>query len=78
MPKRTKKFRSDKEAEKFLEQDLSGLDFTQFKPAQFDFAERQYLKSVEATLSEWDSREDSTAYDDLGKGAKKPRARRKR
>ena len=31
------KFKSDAEAEAFLEGDLSGLDFTQFKPAQFEF-----------------------------------------
>ncbi len=30
-------FRSDKEAEEFLDQDLSELDFSQFKPASFEF-----------------------------------------
>jgi predicted DNA binding CopG/RHH family protein len=28
---------TDEEAEKFLEQDLSDLDFSQFKPARFEF-----------------------------------------
>ena len=31
------KITSDEEAEHFLEQDLSGLDFSQFKPVQFEF-----------------------------------------
>lgn len=29
--------RTDEEAEAFLEQDLSDLDFAQFKPVQFEF-----------------------------------------
>lgn len=29
--------RTDEEAEAFLEQDLSDLDFSQFKPAHFEF-----------------------------------------
>ena len=29
---------TDKEAEDFLEQDLSDLDFLQFKPVKFEFA----------------------------------------
>lgn len=29
---------TDEEAEAFLEQDLSDLDFSQFKPANFEFA----------------------------------------
>ena len=31
-------FATDAEAEAFLDQDLSGLDFSQFKPARFEFA----------------------------------------
>ena len=31
-------FTSDEEAEAFLDQDLSGLDFSQFKPVSFEFA----------------------------------------
>ena len=35
--KRVPKLKTDAEAEAFLEQDLSGLDFAQFKPARFEF-----------------------------------------
>lgn len=35
--KRVPKMKTDEEAERFLEQDLSGLDFSQFKPARFEF-----------------------------------------
>ena len=31
------RLRTDAEAERFLEQDLSDLDFSQFKPVQFEF-----------------------------------------
>jgi predicted DNA binding CopG/RHH family protein len=37
-PKRVPVFSSDEEAEAFLEQDLSELDFSQFKPVRFEFA----------------------------------------
>jgi len=37
MKKRVPRLRSDREAEKFLAQDLSGLDFAQFKPVRFEF-----------------------------------------
>lgn len=36
--KKVPEFKSDAEAEAFLEQDLSDLDFTQFKPMRFEFA----------------------------------------
>ena len=35
--KRIPKLKTDAEAEAFLKQDLSGLDFSQFKPARFEF-----------------------------------------
>jgi predicted DNA binding CopG/RHH family protein len=35
--KRIPKLKTDAEAEAFLERDLSGLDFSQFKPARFEF-----------------------------------------
>jgi predicted DNA binding CopG/RHH family protein len=35
--KRVPKLKTDAEAEAFLERDLSGLDFAQFKPARFEF-----------------------------------------
>ena len=35
--KHVPKFKTDAEAEAFLQKDLSGLDFSQFKPARFEF-----------------------------------------
>ena len=35
--KRVPKMTTDEAAEKFLDQDLSDLDFSQFKPVQFEF-----------------------------------------
>ena len=35
--KHVPKLKTDAEAEAFLEKDLSGLDFSQFKPARFEF-----------------------------------------
>ena len=35
--KHVPKLTTDAEAEAFLEKDLSGLDFSQFKPARFEF-----------------------------------------
>jgi predicted DNA binding CopG/RHH family protein len=40
MKKRVPKLESDKAAEDFLAQDLSGLDFSQFKPVQFEFEKK--------------------------------------
>lgn len=37
MKNKVPKLRTDKEAEEFLEQDLSDLDFSQFKPVRFVF-----------------------------------------
>jgi predicted DNA binding CopG/RHH family protein len=35
--KKVPRLRTDKQAEAFLSQDLSPLDFSQFKPARFEF-----------------------------------------
>jgi predicted DNA binding CopG/RHH family protein len=35
--KNVSKLKTDAEAEAFLEKDLSGLDFSQFRPARFEF-----------------------------------------
>jgi predicted DNA binding CopG/RHH family protein len=35
--KRVPKLKTDVEAKAFLKKDLSGLDFSQFKPARFEF-----------------------------------------
>ena len=40
MKKRVPKLKSDKEAEAFLDQDLSGLDFSQFRPVRFEFEKK--------------------------------------
>ena len=37
MSKIVPEFKTDAEAEAFLEQDLSDLDFSQFKPSRFEF-----------------------------------------
>ena len=39
-PTRIPKLRTDEAAEKFLNQDLSNLDFSQFKPAAFEFEKK--------------------------------------
>jgi len=36
--KRVPRLKTDEEAEAFLQQDLSDLDFSQFKPVRFEFA----------------------------------------
>ena len=40
MKKKVPKLASDEEAEAFLEQDLSDLDFSQFKPVRFEFEKK--------------------------------------
>ena len=37
MKRKVSKMTTDEEAEAFLEQDLSDLDFSQFKPVKFEF-----------------------------------------
>jgi predicted DNA binding CopG/RHH family protein len=37
MPQHVPRLRTGEEAEAFLEQDLSDLDFSQFKPVHFEF-----------------------------------------
>jgi predicted DNA binding CopG/RHH family protein len=39
--KRVPEFKTDAEAEAFLEQDLSNLDFKQFKPMRFEVAKKE-------------------------------------
>jgi predicted DNA binding CopG/RHH family protein len=50
MKKRVPRFKTDEEAEAFLEQDLSDLDFAQFKPVRFEFQPKQ--KSINLRISE--------------------------
>ncbi len=40
MKKKVPRLKTDRQAEAFLEQDLSGLDFSQFKPAGFEFEKK--------------------------------------
>ena len=46
------RFKSDEEAEAFLEQDLSDLDFSQFKPMRFSFELKPKGKSLNLRVSE--------------------------
>jgi predicted DNA binding CopG/RHH family protein len=40
MKRKIPKFTSDEQAKAFLEQDLSDLDFSQFKPTRFEFQKK--------------------------------------
>ena len=40
MKKKVPRLKTDKEAEAFLAQDLSDLDFSQFKPSRFEFEKK--------------------------------------
>jgi predicted DNA binding CopG/RHH family protein len=40
MKRKVPRLSSDEEAEAFLEQDLSDLDFSQFKPVRFEFEKK--------------------------------------
>jgi len=40
MKKKVPRLRTDKQAEAFLDQDLSDLDFSQFKATQFEFEKK--------------------------------------
>ena len=40
MRRKVPRLRTDKQAEAFLAQDLSKLDFSQFKPARFEFEKK--------------------------------------
>ena len=50
MKRKVPRFKTDEEAEAFLEQDLSDLDFSQFKPIRFEFKPKQ--KSLNLRISE--------------------------
>jgi predicted DNA binding CopG/RHH family protein len=40
MKKKARRLKTDRQAEAFLAQDLSNLDFSQFKPARFEFEKK--------------------------------------
>ena len=44
--KQVSKFKTNAEAEAFLEQDLSGLDYKQFKPLQFEVMKREVASNM--------------------------------
>jgi predicted DNA binding CopG/RHH family protein len=50
MKRKVPEFKTDDEAEAFLEQDLSDLDFSQFQPVRFEFRPKQ--KSINLRISE--------------------------
>jgi predicted DNA binding CopG/RHH family protein len=50
--RRVPNFKTDEDAEAFLEQDLSDLDFSQFRPMRFSFELKPKEKSVNLRLSE--------------------------
>ena len=50
MKRKVPELKTDEEAEAFLEQDLSDLDFSQFKPVRFEFKPKQ--KSLNLRISE--------------------------
>lgn len=50
MKRKVPRFKTDEEAEAFLEQDLSDLDFSQFKPMHFEIKPKQ--KTVNLRISE--------------------------
>ena len=50
MKRKVPTFKSDEEAAAFLEQDLSDLDFSQFKAMRFEFQPKE--KSINLRLSE--------------------------
>jgi predicted DNA binding CopG/RHH family protein len=50
MKRKVPRLRTDEEAEAFLEQDLSDLDFSQFKTVRFEFLPK--TKSINLRLSE--------------------------
>jgi predicted DNA binding CopG/RHH family protein len=41
MKKKVPRLRTDRQAEVFLAQDLSNLDFSQFRPARFEFEKKE-------------------------------------
>lgn len=48
--KQVPEFKTDAEAEAFLEQDLSDLDFSQFKPMRFELKDREGTLNLPTAL----------------------------
>lgn len=51
MKRKVPKLKSDKEAEEFLDQDLSDLDFSQFKARQFEFEKKDVSVNLRISQS---------------------------
>ena len=51
--KKVPEFKTDQEAEAFLEQDLSDLDFSQFKPMPFEIARKEAALHMRIPLGLW-------------------------
>ena len=50
MARKVPSLRTDEEAEAFLAQDLSDLDFDQFKPMQFEFGKKEAQLNMRVPL----------------------------
>jgi predicted DNA binding CopG/RHH family protein len=55
MPRKVPKLRTDEEAEAFLDQDLSDLDFSQFKPFRFEFENKTARVNMRMPQSQIDA-----------------------
>ena len=51
MKRKVPRLTTDEDAEKFLEQDLSDLDFSQFKPVRFEFEKKDARLNMRVPLS---------------------------
>ena len=55
MPRKVPRMRTDEEAEAFLNQDLSDLDFSQFKPLRFEFENKTARVNMRMPQSQVDA-----------------------
>lgn len=55
MPRKVPRLRTDEEAEAFLDQDLSDLDFAQFKPLQFELQNKTARVNMRMPQSQVDA-----------------------
>ena len=53
MKKKVPPLKTDREAEAFLAQDLSNLDFSQFKPARFEFEKKDEQINMRSNRPSW-------------------------
>lgn len=55
MPRKVPRMKTDEEVEAFLEQDLSDLDFSQFKPFSFEFENKTARVNMRMPQSQIDA-----------------------